>query len=129
MRATALTPLLNVADVAVSLAWYRHLGFQELVRFEHDGRLTWAKAGSGALRLMLNRSDRVSAADRRARPGSGDAVLYLTVDDAPAAHAELVAAGLAPGPVERQSHGGDAFLLRDPDGHEIAVTGELTRLA
>jgi uncharacterized glyoxalase superfamily protein PhnB len=126
MRTRALTPLLNVADVAASLAWYHHLGFQEMRRLERDGQPVWALAGSGALRLMLNRRGPGAAAAQAPR---GDVVLYLAVDDAHAAQRTLAEAGLAPGPVQRQAHGIDAFMLRDPDGHALALASEHVQVA
>lgn len=130
MRTRALTPLLNVADVAASLAWYSHLGFEEMQRRERHGMLAWALAGNGQLRLMLNRQAPTGTGERIARPPPrGGIVLHLAVDDARAARATLAAAGLAPGPVERQPHGADVFSLRDPDGHELAVTSEPMQLA
>ena len=124
MRADTMMPLLNVADVAASLAWYAHLGLQELQRRERDGVPQWALLGLGPHRLMLSRSDRPAPGKRR-----GGMVLYLGVADAHAAHRALSAAGLSPGPVERQRYGVDEFGLRDPDGYELAVTGEPVQLA
>lgn len=129
MRIERQTPLLNVADVATSLTWYRHLGFQEMRRFESDGALVWALAGNGPHHLMLNQSDRIAATERRARPHYGDVVLYVAVESAADAHAVLTAAGFAPGPVERQAYGVDEFVLRDPDGYEVAVTSEPMQIA
>lgn len=129
MRIETVTPLLNVANVARSLAWYGQLGFEEMQRFESDGALVWALAGNGPHRLMLNRSDRIAAAERRARPHYGDVVLYLAVASAHAAHGRLEAAGLAPGPVRRMPYQVDEFALRDPDGYEIAVTSALVQIA
>ncbi|MEQ9639732.1 MAG: VOC family protein [Alphaproteobacteria bacterium] len=124
-----VTPLLNVADVGRSLGWYAHLGFQEVRRFESDGALIWALAVNGPHRLMLNRSTTISAEERQARPHYGDVVLYFAVASAHDAHAALAAAGLKPGPVERQDYGVDEFVLRDPDGYEVAVTSELMQIA
>lgn len=124
-----VTPLLNVADVARSLRWYAHLGFEEMQRFESDGALVWALAGNGRHRLMLNQSERIAEADRRARPHYGDVVLYFGVASAHAVHAALIEAGLAPGAVERQAYGVDEFTLRDPDGYEVAVTSQLIQIA
>lgn len=128
MRIRSLTPLLNVADVAASLAWYGHLGFAEMQRLERAGVLAWALAGNGPHRLMLGRSA-TGTARRRARPSGTDMVLCLAVDDVHAARAALAAAGLAPGPVERRPHGADECRLRDPDGHEIGLTSAPLQVA
>ena len=129
MKFSALTPLLNVVDVAASLAWYRHLGFQERVRVEQDGVLAWAQASNDDHDLMFSRSATSAPPSRFDRPSHADVVLCLTVDDAHAAQARIAAAGLAPGPMARQSYGVDGFLLRDPDGYEIAVVSRPLQLA
>ena len=116
-----LTPLLNVADVAQSVAFYRDLGFEVTGRFEDAGELVWVSLAAGEARLMLNRKDRITSEQRLARPHYGDLVLYLDVPSAHQMHAELSARGVTVGPVERQAYGVDEFCLRDPDGYELAI--------
>ena len=120
-----ITPLLNVADVAASVAFYRRLGLEPAERFEDDGVLIWAMLKSGASGLMLNRQDRIHAASRRARPHYGDAVFYIEVPSAATMHAALVADGIAATPVERQTYGLDEFYVRDPDGYELAIASRV----
>lgn len=117
-----ITPLLNVADVAASVAFYRRLGLEPAERFEDDGVLIWVMLKAGASGLMLNRQDRIHAASRRARPHYGDAVLYVKVTSAATMREALVADGVAATPVERQAYGLDEFYVRDPDGYELAIT-------
>ena len=121
-----LVPLLNVADVARSLAFYiGHLGFTESNRYEDDGTPIWAALDYGDSSLMLNRPDHTLCDGRAARPSYGDVVLYMMVEDAAALHESLRAAGLAPGPLTREDYGMLEFLVRDPDGYEIAVGAPL----
>ena len=63
-----LTPLLNVADVAQSVAFYRDLGFEVTARSEDAGGLVWVSLAAGGARLMLNRQNRIGSEQRRARP-------------------------------------------------------------
>ena len=117
-----LVPLLNVADVARSLAFYtERLGFTLAQSYEDEGTPIWAALEFGEASLMLNRPDHALCDGREARPSYGDVVLYLTVDDAAALHESLRAAGLEPGPLTREDYGMLEFLVRDPDGYEIAI--------
>ena len=118
---STLTPLLNVSDVAKSVAFYRELGFEVTARSEDAGGLVWVSLAAGEARLMLNRQNRISSEQRSARPHYGDLVLYLDVPSAHQMHAELSAKGVTVGPVERQPYGVDEFGLRDPDGYELAI--------
>ena len=115
------TPLLNVADVARSIAFYEALGFAVTDRFDQDGQAIWAHLSLGEARLMLNQQTRIDAASRRERPSYGDLVLYVYVESCAAARDALIATGWDVGPVERQDYGLDECLLRDPDGYEIAL--------
>ncbi|HEX2560656.1 VOC family protein [Phenylobacterium sp.] len=50
-----VTPLLNVQDVARSLAFWRDLlGFEVVSTFDWEGRLAWARLKHGEVQLMLN---------------------------------------------------------------------------
>lgn len=122
MTVSTLMPLLNVEDVPRSLTFYREaLGFEVIQEAEIDGVTIWACIGSGEAKLMLNQPDSADSGARAARPSYSDVVLYLTVEDAHERHGALAARGLAIGPVERQAYGVDEFLLRDPDGYELAI--------
>lgn len=118
----AITPLLNVEDVARSAQFYRDVfGFEVVDSWKDDGRIRWARLVRDTLTLMLNEHGEHSE-QRRARPGHRDVVLYVTVDDADALHVRLAAAGLEPGEVRAESYGVRQFALRDPDGYELAIT-------
>jgi uncharacterized glyoxalase superfamily protein PhnB len=115
-------PLLNVSDIEASLRfWQDTLGFEIAQRFEQAGRLVFVSLRSGDVEVMLNAHGGDPAA-RRARPHYTEAVLYFGVDSVHELARELRARGLnAPEP-ETQPYGLDEFVLRDPDGYEIAFT-------
>ncbi len=123
----SMMPLLNVADLTTSIAFYRHLGFTVGDSFEEQGTMIWARLEAGDARLMLNRQDRIAAAARQARPHYGDVVLYLYVGSAQEARDRLAAAGLTVSDVERAEYGQDEVYLRDPDGYEIATASPVPR--
>ena len=115
-------PLLNVADIETSLGFWRDLlGFEEITRFESEGRLAFANLRSGEIQLMLNA--RGGDPDpRRARPHYTEAVIYFGVNSVHDFARDLRAKGFdAPDP-EAQDYGVDEIVLRDPDGYEIAFT-------
>lgn len=115
-----LTPLLNVADVAASVAFYeRALGAKVESQWAADGRTRWARIGFDGGKLMLNEPDGAASGERAGRPEFSDVVLYVMCDDAPARRERLAAAGLAVGALEPQEYGNDEFALRDPDGYAI----------
>jgi catechol 2,3-dioxygenase-like lactoylglutathione lyase family enzyme len=119
---TSCTPLLNVADVEASLAfWDGLIGFDVIHRYEPDGKLMFASLQSGEVTLMLNGRGGDPAA-RRARPRYTEAVLSFGVESVHALVAELRAKGFdAPDPAA-ESYGLDEIIIRDPDGYEIAFT-------
>ena len=114
--------LLNVADIEKSLLFWRDLlGLREEQRFDGGGRPVFVLLRSGDVQLMLNAHGGDPSA-RRARPHYTEAVFYFGVDSVHALAAELRAKGHdAPEP-ESQPYGLDEFVLRDPDGYEIAFT-------
>ncbi len=122
MRITSLVPLLNVADLGQSLAFYRGLlGFEVLNQAADEaGRPVWALIGRDGARLMLNVNGRISAADRTARGSYEDTVLFFEVDDAAGIHSALIVHGAEVGPLTRQDYGMDDFVVRDPDGYELS---------
>lgn len=130
MAVVSLVPLLNVRDVPRSVEFYTNiLGFTVLSRSETDGRLTWARLGSGSVELMLNASESTSADEagpaRRAAAGSfSDVVLYFEVSDVNALHARLKGFGVTASiPFDTQN--GREMRVRDFDGYEIAFTSPL----
>jgi catechol 2,3-dioxygenase-like lactoylglutathione lyase family enzyme len=103
-----------VADVQRSLEFYARLGFEEVNRFEHDGRLNWVFLQSGGARLMLSRaSDPID-------PGAQAILFYVYTRDVEALRRDLLAAGLPVGEITRPFYmPGGEVRLTDPDGHVL----------
>lgn len=108
---------LLVADLATSVAFYRDLlGFSELDR--GGGSVVLASAG---IRLVLRAAAEPEPVRRRV------VHLHLEVGDVASAYAQLKAAGVSfiypPKVVTRGARVEQwAAMLRDPDGHRIALT-------
>lgn len=124
-----LTPMLSVADMARSLAFYRDtLGLELLNTLEHEGRIGWAVLGAGGrpdgddgpcrVELMLSAEDQPCAGGDPL-PGRRALVLYFNPDDVTAYHAELRARGVAVGELTRTYYGMLEFRLEDPDGYPL----------
>ena len=125
MQIHDLAPLLNVADLSRSLAFYRDaLGFSVVEDFELDGQILWTALESGDAKLMLHEAPQSDPA-RAKRPSYADLVLYLYVEDTAAVHATLTQNGFRPGPIEQEDVGLVEFYLRDPDGYEIGIGSPL----
>jgi catechol 2,3-dioxygenase-like lactoylglutathione lyase family enzyme len=123
--------LINVSDVERSLPFYRDLIGMKLdaTWADEEGRTRWAKLiASGGSSLMLNQPSGCSLADRESRPAYRDAVVYLTVestDELDAVHHRLCESGAEPGECHDEMYGQREFLVRDPDGYEIALAAPL----
>ena len=108
-------PLLQVADVRRSVAFYERLGFFCGGPWTHDGEATFAIVQRGEVTLGLQR---LAGADSTSNTHWA---AYLYTDDAQALHAEFAAAGLEPSELRRNTdYACDDFEIRDPDGHLIA---------
>ncbi len=130
MTITEMIPLLNVEDADRSIAFYRDaLGFEVVQTFEAAGATVWAMLMSDDIKLMINRPDHADSKARRGAASYGDVVLYCHVESARDRHADLAARGVAVGGVTTEAYGMEEFLLRDPDGYEIAIGSRLTQLA
>jgi uncharacterized glyoxalase superfamily protein PhnB len=122
------TPLLNVADVEASLAFWQGLvGFEVTFRYEPDGKLMYATLQSGEVRLMLNGRGGDAAA-RQARPHYTEAVLYFGVPSVHQLVRDLRAKGFAAPEPTAETYGLDEVVVRDPDGYEIAFTSPIAEL-
>lgn len=120
---TNMTPLLNVEDAPRSVEFYRDvLGFEVANQFEVEGQVRWARIEAGTVKLMINQADGADSGERRARKAwYGDAILFVDVEDARAAQAELAARGLDVDEPEHNPYGWE-FHLRDPDGYVLGFT-------
>lgn len=130
MTITEMIPLLNVEDADRSIAFYRDaLDFEVVQTFEAAGATVWAMLKSGDIKLMINRPDRADSKSRRDADSYGGVVLYCHVESARDRHADLAARGVSVGDVTTEAYGMEEFLLRDPDGYEIAIGSRLTQIA
>ena len=119
MRTKQLVPMVNVADVPRSIAYYGELGFELGNAFAPPdaGAPTWAWLRAGDAQLMVAKSGDPIVPDAPA------VLFYLYADDVGAAHQELRAKGLNPGPISTPFYAPRGeFRLTDPDGYVLMVT-------
>lgn len=123
--------LLNVTDVERSVSFYRDLLGMTLdaTWADPEGRVRWAKLiTSGDSALMLNQPAESPLADRSSRPAYRDAVVYLQVQSTDELHTvrrRLGESGAQPGECHDEAYGQREFVVRDPDGYELAVCARL----
>ena len=118
MKTQSLVPMLSVADVERSIAFYRHLGFEVGNTFACEGatKPSWAWLQSGNAQLML------AAASESIR-NKPSVLFYVYTEEVAAARASLVEAGLNPGAIATPFYAPQGeFELFDPDGYIVMVT-------
>lgn len=112
-RVRNLIPFVNVADVARSIDFYRHLGFVVTSEFAPGDEMIWAALESEHAELMLNHSH---------DPIDASVLFYLYSDDLQALREQLVAAGVEAGEIEDGRPGPrEELKLVDPDGYVVMV--------
>lgn len=111
-----LTPILHVADIARSLAFYGRLGFTT-VDLEGDPRCpNWARAHCEGGALMF-----VEAEESHA-PGHDRIALYLYTPDLPGLRAALLEAGVQAAAITRPPYMPSGEMrVEDPDGFVVFV--------
>lgn len=116
----SLAPLLKVADVGRSIAFYTELlPFRVVQETEAEGNVLWALLRHGAVTLMVSRSDRAG----------GDGIgICLYVDSARDCRAALRAKGAVTTDI-RLANGMEEVRLRDPDGYELVLASPAMRIA
>lgn len=120
----SLVPFLHVRDVAASTGFYRTLGFEVANTFTMDGASepTWAWLRSGGAHLMIARATAPIVADQQA------VMFYLYVEDVPAKHAELRAAGIEAHDITYAFYAPRGeFRVVDPDGYGLMITHARSR--
>jgi DNA-binding CsgD family transcriptional regulator/catechol 2,3-dioxygenase-like lactoylglutathione lyase family enzyme len=131
MAVSRIDILINVSDVERSLSFYRDLIGMKLdaTWADEEGRTRWAKlVASDGSSLMLNQPSGHSLVERASRPAYRDAVVYLKVENAGelnAVHRRLGECGATPGACHDEIYGQREFIVRDPDGYEIALATPL----
>ena len=114
----SLVPLVHVADLAASIAFYGKLGFSVGHSFTPPAAAepAWAYLTAGGAELMLGKADEPVVPEQQA------VLFYVYCEDVPAMHAQLTAAGLAPGPIATPFYNPKGeFRLLDPDGYVVMV--------
>lgn len=119
MQTRQLVPMVFVAEVERSIAFYRQLGFEVGNTFaaENATKPTWAWLSSGDAQLMLAEACEPVVADQQR------VLFYIYTDDVASAHASLAKAGLSPGVIETPFYAPRGeFRLVDPDGYVLMIT-------
>lgn len=118
MKTQSLVPMVSVADVDRSIAFYSHLGFEVGNMFASEGETkpSWAWLQSDDAQLMLSAANEPS--------GDQHTVLfYVYTEDVAAARASLIEVGLSPGEIATPFYAPRGeFQLVDPDGYIIMIT-------
>ena len=114
---SALVPMVHVASVPRSIAFYERLGFMVRDAFSPPDQPepNWAWLQSGGASLMVVRAS---------APVSGASIiLCLYCDDVPRFHAVVQQAGVS---VEEITYPPERprgrFRVTDPDGYDLAIT-------
>jgi predicted enzyme related to lactoylglutathione lyase len=119
MQTRNLVPMVFVADVERSMAFYKHLGFEVGNTFpeERATKPTWAWLHCGEAQLMLAAANEEIVADQQR------VLFYLYTDDVAAARSSLVEAGLNPGEISNPFYSPRGeFEVKDPDGFVLMIT-------
>ena len=132
MQLRVITPMLSVADVDRSLAFYvDKLGFTQTGRMAHDdGPAFWANVQRDGQHIMLHAGHDHDAEGndiplQRAPDSHRDSTLYLYIDDVAALHAELSARGVEAPEPKVMFYGLKETHVVDPDGFYL-LFGEPT---
>jgi ankyrin repeat protein len=93
-------PMLRVADVRRTLAWYTSIGFKELGRYEDEGVVNWAMVSFGKAELMLTLGG---------KEGPHDVNFWLYTNEIEKLYQLLKS---------RQLEAAEAAIAGDPDEHQ-----------
>jgi methylmalonyl-CoA/ethylmalonyl-CoA epimerase len=109
-----------VTDLARSVQFYRHLGFEVL--FESDRGVTVALGAAKLFLFPAQPGDERTVGRHLGLSGNPPGIDHISflVDDVDALHASLTARGMDAGPQPAdQDWGARAFGLPDPDGNNL----------
>ena len=111
-RLSGLVPVIPVADVDRSIAFYRRLGFTVSHQLElEEGKAGWARIENGTVALMLAHAETTPAP-------SSQQMFYLYGAGTLELWQELTAAGVTCSPIETPLHAPHGeFRVDDPDGY------------
>jgi catechol 2,3-dioxygenase-like lactoylglutathione lyase family enzyme len=116
-------PLLRVADVAKSLAWYRDVLGMDGDPFPPAPPYAFVILQHGEAELMLRRGS--PPVREQPRPYDWDVYLRLDGNDIRERFAALSARGLVMRRLERMFYGLAEFEIVDPDGYVLCLSQEL----
>jgi len=115
----SLIPMMHVADVPRSIAFYERLGFRVTNTFEPSGQTqpVWAALESGGAQLMI------ALADEPVVPSHQAVLFYVYCEDVTGMHADLRSNGVATGAIDYPFYcPRGEFRVTDPDGYTVMVT-------
>jgi lactoylglutathione lyase len=115
-----LFPALRVDDLETTLAFYEVIGMEAVGRVSNGSTRMAMLALPCEAEVILELVERTEAGPG---PAGGLDHLAIQVDDVETVRGELLAAGLAPGEVERPggADGPQTVTLVDPDGHRLEL--------
>ncbi len=119
----AVTPILNVSDLAESIAWFEGLGWSPGFRWHDDeGVLAFGAVQSDGHEIFLCR-DGQGSRDDAAHPGGAGTWLAIWVADVDRVHTRCIDTGLEVirPPTDMPWHVRELHL-RHPDGHVLRIS-------
>jgi glyoxylase I family protein len=119
-----LTPLIQVFDMPVSIAFYRDvLGFEILMQSRPGEQFDWCWLRKGSASLMLNTAyeadQRPAHSDPARIAAHKDTGLYFDCEDLDSAYTYLRSKGIAARKPETRTYGMRQMYVADPDGYEL----------
>lgn len=139
MHAKAITPILNVSDIAQSFAWFQKLGWGRCWGWKPNatGPETFGAVGSGECEIFMclngqGGRGRSTLKSTSGPEGSDDQEkgvwMSIWVDDVDAAHKRCVTEGLdVTHPPTDEPWGVREMHVRHPDGHVFRVSCAIQR--
>ena len=116
VKASYLTPILQVTDIQRSIRFYSLLGFETIDVEQSDGSIVWARVHceGGALMFVPGEQPHDRHEDR--------IPFYLYTPDLPALCRQLAAADLEVGPISHPHYmRSGEICLKDPDGYTVLI--------
>ena len=115
--------MIHVADVEISAAFYRLLGFEIGNRVPKTGRPQWAWLYSpGAPDWRRGANLMLARTGRPLQPEAQDVLFYLYASDLVALREKLLLEGMKPGEIKYPDYlPKGEFALQDPDGYGLMI--------